>query len=103
MLYRQRAEIRGAEGRPDETVNLLRAALEAAEEWRAEVSPTDALQSSSAGSLHQLYQEFVDASLRLPHPLVVEAFEAAEKDRAARLRSVLMSAPGWRRSVPAQS
>src|SRR5260370_31637833 len=74
MLNRQRAEIRRAEGKPVEVVNLLRAALEAAEDWRAEVTQADpavALQSSSVGWLHQLYQEFVDASLQLPQPLVV--------------------------------
>ena len=100
MLYRQRAGIKMAERSPGEAVNLLRAALVAAEDWRAEVSPTDALQSSSANGLHQLYQEFVDASLQLPRPLVVEAFEAAEKDRAFSLRRVLMSAPGWRLNMP---
>jgi CHAT domain-containing protein/tetratricopeptide (TPR) repeat protein len=103
MLYRQRAGIKMAEGHPAEAVNLLRVALEAAEDWRADATaadPAETLPNSSSGVLHQLYQEFIDASVQLPKPLVVEAFAAAEKDRAASLRRVLMSAPGWRLNMP---
>ncbi len=100
MLYRHKAAIKKAEGEPAEAVALLRAALRAAEDWRAEVGPTDSLQSSSAGSLHPLYQDFVDASMQLPRPPAAEAFAAAEADRAASLRRIVLSGTAWRLNVP---
>lgn len=106
LLY-DRARALVAMGREDEAYDSLRRALEAARVLRAHLPFGDALQISSEQKLQEIYALFIEmAAARCERTrdtrYAREAFEAAQENRAASLRSRLAADGAWRERLPSR-
>ena len=98
----QLGRVRLAEGKTSSAAQAFRQAWTATQDWRDEVAPTDLSGSASAAEIHSIHRSFVEASLALHPPSVVEAFLAVEDDRADTLRREMASSKTWRAHIPSQ-
>jgi CHAT domain-containing protein len=92
-LYHKRALVRRDQGRLEDALSDLRAALGWARRWRAGALPSDSARTAIGVELHQIYLDFLSTAANYHFDdrgdLAGEMFEAAEERRAASLRESL--------------
>jgi CHAT domain-containing protein len=92
-----RARIREAQGDSPGAIKDFRAAMKAAALWRGQVIPADSFRTSADSGLQEVYDAFIDAAASGGSAsLMVEAWQAAEVNRAASLREATLESTAWR-------
>jgi CHAT domain-containing protein len=104
LLLNLRGRIFQAQGNLTAATKDFREAMQAASQWRGRILPADSFRTSSDAGLQQVYDSFINAAVQLSirehNPdLLVEAWQAAEVNRAAGLRESLLASRSWREQI----
>ncbi len=99
LFFDLRGRIRRAAGDLDGAVGDFRLALQMVAHWRSQIAPADTFRRSTDTSLQHLYDNFIETALQASAlggdpQLAVEAWRAAETNRAASLRESLLGSSG---------
>ncbi|MGC8794017.1 MAG: tetratricopeptide repeat protein, partial [Bryobacteraceae bacterium] len=104
-LYFERGRLRRRQGRLGPALEDYRRAADLARRWRTEALPAESSGVSLDVGLQELYGELAETAARLARQtgrrtLAVEAFEAAEENRAASLRARLEEGASETEALP---